>query len=102
MASDATSPSSATRLPSLAGLRFVCAIAVFTTHAYVSLSFNGDWTGTKATVAMIVGRSALSFFFVLSGFVMTWSARPATPHEPSGVVGPRRSFRPMWSLGSRR
>lgn len=76
MASDATSPSSATRLPSLAGLRFVCAIAVFTTHAYVSLSFNGDWTGTKATVAMIVGRSALSFFFVLSGFVMTWSARP--------------------------
>lgn len=54
----------------------MCAIAVFTAHAYVTLSFDGDWTGTEAGVALIVGRSALSFFFVLSGFVMTWSARP--------------------------
>ena len=54
----------------------MCAIAVFTAHAYVTLSFDGDWTGTEAGVELIVGRSALSFFFVLSGFVMTWSARP--------------------------
>jgi len=65
----------ATRLPSLAGLRFVCAIAVFSAHAYVTLAFSGDWTGTPATVLLIIGRSALSFFFVLSGFVMAWSAR---------------------------
>ncbi|MYV46700.1 acyltransferase family protein [Streptomyces sp. SID2888] len=76
MASDISPPPTAARLPSLAGLRFVCAIAVFCAHAYVTLSFNGDWTGTRATVALVVGRSALSFFFVLSGFVMTWSARP--------------------------
>jgi peptidoglycan/LPS O-acetylase OafA/YrhL len=76
VASEVSRLPAAARLPSLAGLRFVCAIAVFTTHAYVTLSFNGDWTGTPATVLMIIGRSALSFFFVLSGFVMTWSARP--------------------------
>ncbi|MGW2373292.1 MULTISPECIES: acyltransferase family protein [Kitasatospora] len=76
MASNVSLPPAASRLPSLAGMRFICAIAVFSAHAYVSLSFNGDWTGTNTTVLMIVGRSALSFFFVLSGFVMAWSARP--------------------------
>ncbi|MFH8476246.1 acyltransferase family protein [Streptomyces sp. NPDC018000] len=76
MTSDVSPPLAAKRLPSLAGLRFVCAIVVFSAHAYVTLSFNGDWTGTKATVLLIIGRSALSFFFVLSGFVMAWSFRP--------------------------
>ncbi len=63
------------RLPSLTGLRFAAALAVFGYHL--------PWTtvstpGTASTVLPWLlrgGASGVSFFFVLSGFVLTWSAR---------------------------
>ncbi|MFF7788101.1 acyltransferase family protein [Streptomyces sp. NPDC007991] len=53
----------ASRLPSLTGLRFLAAFGVFIGHAYPTAAF--------IPLAMV----SVSFFFVLSGFVLTWSAR---------------------------
>jgi peptidoglycan/LPS O-acetylase OafA/YrhL len=67
------------RLPSLTGMRFVAAGMVFFFHfmwlwptafaspvaqtSYLSLFYQGGWAG-------------VSFFFVLSGFVLAWAVRP--------------------------
>lgn len=68
---------SAARLPSLTGLRFIAAFAVFASHAYFTIWFDGDWEGnTPAMFALITARSGVGFFFLLSGFVLAWSARP--------------------------
>lgn len=66
------------RIPSLAGLRWPAAITVFLYHAvttpymFPNLVFNS----TIQYVLNASGELGLSFFFVLSGFVLTWSARP--------------------------
>ncbi|MGC7102897.1 acyltransferase family protein [Amycolatopsis lurida] len=52
---------SSERLQSLAGLRFVAACLVFVVHLQIS------------PMLASVGFMAVSFFFVLSGFVMMWS-----------------------------
>ncbi|NEB84150.1 acyltransferase [Streptomyces anulatus] len=68
---------SAARLLSLTGLRFVAAFAVFASHAYLAIWFDGVWEeNTPAMVALITARSGVGFFFLLSGFVLAWSARP--------------------------
>ncbi|MEU6882660.1 acyltransferase [Streptomyces sp. NPDC046712] len=64
------------RLPSLTGLRFVAALLVFAFHTtwqtrYVTGS-GGEALGDAFANAGFYG---VSFFFVLSGFVLTWSAR---------------------------
>lgn len=68
------------RLPSLTGLRFPAAMAVFAHHAFLPIPplrlladdrteyRLADWFGQA-------GGLGVSFFFVLSGFVLTWSAR---------------------------
>ena len=60
------------RLDSLTGLRFVAAFAVFCGHA-MELGEN-QW---PISLDRLVGQAgtAVSFFFVLSGFVLAWSAR---------------------------
>ncbi|MFI9227673.1 acyltransferase family protein [Streptomyces rimosus] len=69
------------KLPSLTGLRFIAAALVFLFHAsltYMPMNPFADegiaegfhWLFSKA------GWMGVSFFFVLSGFVLTWSARP--------------------------
>ncbi|MFF0737092.1 acyltransferase family protein [Streptomyces chartreusis] len=69
------------KLPSLTGLRFIAAALVFFFHAsliFISMNPFADpdtadgfrWLFSKA------GWMGVSFFFVLSGFVLTWSARP--------------------------
>ncbi|WP_432536410.1 acyltransferase family protein [Kineococcus arenarius] len=71
------------RLPTLTSLRFVAALLVFTFH----LSLNHAFTGTGPVsehesinafrfIAQNGGWFGVSFFFVLSGFVLAWSARP--------------------------
>jgi peptidoglycan/LPS O-acetylase OafA/YrhL len=54
------------RLESLTGLRFVAALAVFTRHA----NPHGFLVHLTAQ-----GASGVSFFFVLSGFVLAWNHR---------------------------
>jgi peptidoglycan/LPS O-acetylase OafA/YrhL len=62
-----------TRLPSLTGLRWVAAFLVFVFH----LGYVGGPTGAVLhTVLGRAGHLGVAFFFVLSGFVLTWSARP--------------------------
>lgn len=64
------------RLDSLTGLRFAAAFLVFGFHAHtVGLVDEGP---AGAGMSWLFGQGAVgvSFFFLLSGFVLTWSARP--------------------------
>lgn len=72
-------------LPSLTGLRFAAAMIVFLIHAQI-LSYVPDGP-PRIVYAFVVGfgspgvtsgYAAVSFFFMLSGFVLTWSFRRST------------------------
>jgi peptidoglycan/LPS O-acetylase OafA/YrhL len=66
-------PGPRARLDGLTGLRFFAALAVFAFHAKVFL------VGTRFSGLFDLaspGMVGVSFFFVLSGFVLTWSWRP--------------------------
>lgn len=56
-------------LPTLTSLRWYAALAVFFYHA-------GVYTGWRTLNPFGRGQSGVTFFFVLSGFVLTWSYRP--------------------------
>jgi peptidoglycan/LPS O-acetylase OafA/YrhL len=64
-------------LPSLTGMRFVAALLVFLFHiVYESAFANASVaTGYKRVFGQ-GGWTGVAFFFVLSGFVLAWSARP--------------------------
>ncbi|WP_230415774.1 acyltransferase family protein [Micromonospora tarapacensis] len=66
----------ADRLPSLTGLRWIAALLVFGFHAGTMRIIAEP--GPQAVVGEIftLGLSGVQFFFVLSGFVLVWSARP--------------------------
>jgi peptidoglycan/LPS O-acetylase OafA/YrhL len=64
------------RLPSLTGLRFVAAFGVFGLHAYSLVKLTDPIARRGAQLLFDAGDLGVSFFFVLSGFVLTWSARP--------------------------
>lgn len=69
------------RLPSLTGLRFVAALFVFCYHAALpipALRLLADDSAAYGFygVASQAGGLGVGFFFVLSGFILTWSARP--------------------------
>lgn len=67
----ATSASSASprgRLPSLTGLRILGSVAVVLCHAGHAFA-----TSHSLDVAMAYGYAGVSFFFMLSGFVLAWS-----------------------------
>lgn len=85
--SDAAASLSRPRLPSLTGLRFLAALAVFGFHITLFNSpippndpvnpFGHTRLGeTLETVFSKAGYLGVSFFFVLSGFVIAWSYRP--------------------------
>jgi peptidoglycan/LPS O-acetylase OafA/YrhL len=74
-------PSRADRLPALTGLRWVAALAVFANHSGLEGVFRSDTVnfvlaGSTASLA----EAAVAFFFMLSGFVLTWSARAGDTH----------------------
>ncbi|MEV7771721.1 acyltransferase [Kitasatospora sp. NPDC086791] len=82
---------SESRLDSLTGLRFLAMIPVFLFHS----SLEGIFSDTQADWDFLngVGTSghiAVSYFFVLSGFVLTWSYRQA---DGTGRFWRRRLFR---------
>jgi peptidoglycan/LPS O-acetylase OafA/YrhL len=62
-------------LPSLTGLRWVAALLVFGLHVR-NYHYFGGIGDRYMTWAFGPGANGVSFFFVLSGFVLTWSARP--------------------------
>ncbi|SDM37053.1 acyltransferase family protein [Allokutzneria albata] len=67
------------RLPSLTGVRFYAALAVALVHLVSTQVIFADPTLQIAFGATIpLATSAVSIFFVLSGFVLTWSARSAS------------------------
>ncbi|MGK8490404.1 acyltransferase family protein [Nocardia asiatica] len=75
------------RLPSLTGLRFFAAFSVFIFHVMlpnspippykpVNLFADPDLAYNAAVVVGKAGFLGVSFFFILSGFVLTWSWKP--------------------------
>lgn len=71
------------RLPSLTGMRFLAATMVFSFHSMFENLFAAPKDQhTFNSIASQGGWVGVSFFFVLSGFVLTWSARPGdTPQR---------------------
>ncbi len=68
-----STPPAPKRLSSLTGLRFAAAVAVLYTHSM--LMINPHLAKTLGPEVW-VGGSAVSLFFILSGYVLTHSARP--------------------------
>ncbi|SEG91759.1 Peptidoglycan/LPS O-acetylase OafA/YrhL, contains acyltransferase and SGNH-hydrolase domains [Actinacidiphila yanglinensis] len=64
------------RLPSLTGLRFLAAFMVFVTHVLVYTTIVPGHTGDQLRKAFTLsGSYGVGFFFILSGFVLTWTAQ---------------------------
>ncbi|CAL9400369.1 hypothetical protein SUDANB105_01440 [Streptomyces sp. enrichment culture] len=77
MSSPSTAPPRTLR--SLEGLRAIAVIFVFLSHALVLGAFTDQDAFSVLNTLTGEGRIgflAVSFFFVLSGFVLTWSAKP--------------------------
>ncbi|MER5199898.1 acyltransferase family protein [Streptomyces sp. NPDC002755] len=100
-------------LPSLTGLRFLAALLVFLTHSLMlgnplrptappSLFADLDLAKKLADFFLPAGPIGVSFFFVLSGFVLTWSTNPA---DPATAFWRRRALKiypnhiVTWALG---
>ena len=69
-----TEPVPRPNLRTLTGLRFVAALLVFGRH--VEGLFAGSRMEGAARHVLYQGGIGVSFFFALSGFVLTWSRRP--------------------------
>lgn len=83
--------SRAMSLPSLTGMRFAFAVLVFLTNATVMGYFASQKTSNAFTLMVRQGGYAgIIYFFILSGFVLTWTARPG---ERAGAFWRRRFFR---------
>ncbi|MGW9438631.1 acyltransferase family protein [Streptomyces sp. NPDC055607] len=64
-----------TTLPSLTGMRWAAALVVFVYHVRNFGYFGGE-SARIVDWAFGAGATGVSFFFILSGFVLAWSARP--------------------------
>jgi len=65
------------RLPSLTGIRIIAAVCVVQAHAFYAPKLYASATAWKALGALVpLATSSVTLFFVLSGLVLTWSARP--------------------------
>ncbi|OII62449.1 acyltransferase [Streptomyces sp. CC53] len=62
-------------LPSLTGMRWAAALVVFLFHLKNARYFGGDDLDLVVW-AFGPGAVGVTFFFILSGFVLAWSARP--------------------------
>ena len=75
------SSSPGARLLSLTGLRFAAAMLVFGVHAYSFIPVEG-LAHRLGHYLFDPGDLGVSFFFVLSGFVLTWALRGDTGPRP--------------------
>ncbi|MFY1672828.1 acyltransferase family protein [Plantactinospora sp. WMMB334] len=64
------------RLPSLTGLRWIAAMLVFGFHVGTMQIVAEPEYGAVVDWVFTLGLSGVQFFFILSGFVLVWSARP--------------------------
>lgn len=87
--STAAPPARRVRLDSLTGLRFAAALAVFCHHITV---FLGETSFRHVFDLLRVGPTGVSFFFVLSGFVLMWSRR--ADDRPAAFL--RRRWARIW------
>ncbi|MGI5519954.1 acyltransferase family protein [Micromonospora sp. CA-259024] len=78
------------RLDSLTGLRWFAALAVFLAHVSTLLPLPSSGLDS----ALSLGSSGVTFFFVLSGFVLTWTW---TARDRAGPFYGRR-FARIWPL----
>ncbi|RBM06244.1 acyltransferase [Streptomyces sp. PT12] len=77
---DAPSASARPRLASITGLRFLAALAVFLFHIAIFRPFSHTGVSDALFTAFSkAGWAGVSFFFLLSGYVLTWAARPGDP-----------------------
>jgi peptidoglycan/LPS O-acetylase OafA/YrhL len=69
---------SRSRLDSLTSLRFIAALLVFASHVFIYVWYKGQDPQTDFATGLVMRLSlaGVEFFFLLSGFVLTWSARP--------------------------
>ncbi|MFJ6442222.1 acyltransferase family protein [Streptomyces sp. NPDC091649] len=69
----------AARLPSLTGMRFVAAFMVLICHITIVVvpRVQEPWVASAGKYIYPAGPVGVVFFFVLSGFVLTWVARPS-------------------------
>lgn len=66
------------RLPTLTGMRFIAAAMVFFFHVMPENMFSSPEAGsTYGAIFYHGGWAGVGFFFVLSGFVLTWVAKPS-------------------------
>lgn len=73
----ATDKPNPVRLPSLAGVRVPMAIVVFAVHAFwLAGLFRDARLLPIFQLLLLPSTASMSVFFALSGFVLTWSARP--------------------------
>jgi peptidoglycan/LPS O-acetylase OafA/YrhL len=56
-------------------MRWVAALLVFAYHVHVIQYFEAGWARRIVDWAFGAGVTGVSFFFILSGFVLAWSAR---------------------------
>jgi peptidoglycan/LPS O-acetylase OafA/YrhL len=81
------------RLASLTSLRFFAAFLVFLNHAAFIVAYSAAAAAFRHGYVDVVNKAGMigvSFFFILSGFVLTWSARP---HDTSRLFWRRRLFK---------
>ncbi|WP_406149014.1 acyltransferase family protein [Streptomyces sp. NBC_01012] len=72
-----TTQAGRSRLPSLTSMRFFAALLVFLCHAGFVAFFNQPaYRDGFASAVNKAGATGVSFFFILSGFVLAWSNRP--------------------------
>jgi peptidoglycan/LPS O-acetylase OafA/YrhL len=64
------------QLRSLTGLRWVAALLVFAYHVHVIEYFRTGRASKLIDWMFGAGVTGVSFFFILSGFVLAWSVRP--------------------------
>ncbi|MEV4636661.1 acyltransferase [Actinoplanes sp. NPDC049548] len=58
-------------------MRFIAALMVFADHAAMEVMFDNKTVGGLTYMALNpIGPMGVSFFFILSGFVLMWSATP--------------------------
>lgn len=80
-----------TRLPSLTALRIIPAVLVFISHGMVHPLFtDNDINESYLFITRNMGVIALSLFFILSGFILTWSSEPT---DTARLFWRRRFFR---------